>query len=51
MNGGHNCNLDITLNPRHNRDVLKIEEFPSSFSSFSLKVDRMERERMTSSGL
>jgi len=32
-------------------DDLKIEEFPSSFRTLSLKVNRMERERMTSSGL
>jgi len=51
MNWRHNFNLDITLKPRHNRDDLKIEEYPSTFPSLSLKVDWMERERMTSSGL
>jgi len=30
---------------------LTIEEFSSSFPSFSFKVDWRERERMTSSGL
>jgi len=29
---------------------LKTKEYPFSFPSFSLKVDWMERERMTSSG-
>jgi len=29
--------------------TLKIEEFSTSFPSFSLKVDWRERERMTSS--
>jgi len=37
----------MILKPRHNKDDLKIEEFPS----LSLKVDRMERERMTLNGL
>jgi len=37
--------------PWHNKDDLKVEEFPSSFPSFSLKVDWRERERMTSSEL
>jgi len=41
----------VTLKPRHNRDDLKTEEYPFSFPSFSLKVDWMERERITSSGL
>jgi len=41
----------ITFKPRHNRHDLKIEEFRFSFPSISLKVDWMERERMTSSGL
>jgi len=31
MNCGHNCNLDITLKPRHNIDDFKIKEFLSSF--------------------
>jgi len=43
--------MHITLKPRHNRDDLKREEYPSSFRCFSLKVDWMERESMTSSGL
>ena len=33
INCRHNCNIAITLKPRHNRDDLKIEEFPSSFPS------------------
>jgi len=41
----------MILKPRHHRDDLKTKEYPFSFPSLSLKVDRMERERMTSSGL
>jgi len=49
INCDHNCNLDVTLKPRHNRHDLKLEEFlPSALSP---KVDWMERERMASSGL
>ena len=33
MNCGHNFNLDITLKPRHNRDDLKIKEYPSTCPS------------------
>jgi len=35
----------------HNIDDSKIEEFPSTFPSLSIKVDWMEREMMNSSGL
>jgi len=51
INCGHHCYLHITHKPTHNRDDLKIEEFPSSFPSLSLKVDGMKKERMTSNGL
>ena len=47
----HNCDLDITLKPLHNRDDWKIEEFSSSCSSLSIKVDWQEREMMNSSEL
>jgi len=33
INCVHNCNLYITLKPRHNRDDLKVKEFPSSIPS------------------
>jgi len=36
----------ITFKPRHDRDDLKIEEYPSSFTSLYVKVDWREREMM-----
>jgi len=35
----------------HNKDDLKIVEFPSSYTSLSVKVDWKEREMINSSGL
>jgi len=35
----------------HNREVCKIEEFSSSFTYPSVKVDGKEKEMMNSSGL
>ena len=31
INCGHNYSLDVTLKPRHSKDDLKLEQFPSSF--------------------
>jgi len=52
MNCGHNCNLDITPEPLHNRHDWKIEVFPFFFP-LSVIVDWRERDmdRMNLCGL